>query len=294
MAAITLDGAKLAAEIRRRVRDEIAAHTAAHGPIKLAVLLVGQDHAARLYAETQQRQCVQIGIAYELREFPADTSQRDLVTAIERLNRDPAITGIMLQMPLPRHIDAAAAQFHIDPYKDVEGVNPANIGMLFYEEPILAPCTAQAVMELIRTSGVTVRGANAAVIGQSRIVGRPISMFLLTQMATVIGCHVATRDVRAHAKQADIVVVAVGKAHLVDASYIKPGAVVIDVGINSIREPGPDGELVRRTVGDVDYAAVREVAGAITPVPGGVGPVTVAMLLRNCVEAARKQLEERI
>ena len=289
MPAQILDGAAYAAEIRAQVTREVAWYNAHHGTIKLCAVLVGTDAGGRLYAESQRKLSVKVGVEYELVELPEATTQAELLAAIDRLNADATVTGIILQLPLPAHIDTAAAQYRIDPYKDVEGVSPANIGMLFYGVPIIAPCTALAVTELIRRSGVPVRGAEAVIVGQSRIVGRPVSMFLLTQMATVTGCHVATRDLAAHARQADILVVAVGKARLIGTRHVKPGAVVIDVGINRITEEGPDGKVRRRTVGDVDFDAVAPLASHITPVPGGVGPLTVAMLLRNTLEAARKQ-----
>ncbi len=294
MPATILDGAAYAAEIRAEVTRQVAWHNAHHGPIKLVAVLVGSDAAGRIYAESQRKLSVKVGVQYELVELPDSATQAELLTVIDRLNADPGVTGIILQLPLPPHIDTAAAQYRIDPYKDVEGVNPANIGLLFYGEPIIAPCTALAVTELVRRSGVTERGANAVVIGQSRIVGKPVTMFLLERMATVTGCHIATRDLAAHTRQADILVVAVGKPRLVGADLVKPGAVVIDVGINRISERDDSGKEIRRTVGDVDFESVAAVAGAISPVPGGVGPLTVAMLLRNTVEAARKQLARRI
>jgi len=294
MPAQILDGAAFAAEIRTDVTREVAWFNAHHGAIKLCAVLVGSDAAGRVYAESQRKLSVKVGVDYQLVELPDTTTQPELLAVIDRLNRDPAVTGILLQLPLPPHIDAAAAQYRIDPYKDVEGVNPANIGMLFYGEPIIAPCTALAVTELIGRSGVVQRGAHAVVVGQSRIVGRPVTMFLLTHEATVTGCHIATRDLAQHTRQADILVVAIGKPRAIGADHVKPGAVVIDVGINRVTEPGPDGKPVKRTVGDVDFAAVAPVVGAISPVPGGVGPVTVAMLLRNTVEAARKQLHRRL
>jgi len=294
MPARILDGNQIAAEIRNEVSARIAAHTVRHGPIRLCAILIGDDRAARVYADSQRKRCLQAGVQHELVELPASATQAELLAVIDRLNADPGVTGIMLQLPLPAGLDPAVAQYRIDPYKDVEGVSPANIGWLFYDAPILAPCTALAVMEMIRRSGVEVRGAQAVVVGQSRIVGRPISMFLTTQMATVTACHVATRDLAAHTRQADILVVAVGRPGVVGPQHVKPGAVVIDVGINTLRERDAGGNEIRRTVGDVDFEAVREVAGAITPVPGGVGPVTVAMLLRNVVEAARKQLDRRV
>lgn len=294
MPAQILDGASYAAEIRNEVSSRIARFTIEHGPIKLCSILVGSNAGARLYAESQKKRCLQAGVKHELVELAESVAQAELLATIDSLNRDPAVTGIMLHLPLPGHIDAALAQYRIDPYKDVEGVNPANIGLLFYDVPIIAPCTALAVNELIQRSGVPVRGADAVVVGQSRIVGRPIGMFLTTQMATVTGCHVETRDLRAHTLRADILVVAVGKPHILDGSYIKPGAVVIDVGINSIVQRDASGRETRRTVGDVEFESAARVAGYITPVPGGVGPMTVAMLLRNVVEAARKQLSRMI
>ncbi|MCC6359553.1 MAG: bifunctional 5,10-methylenetetrahydrofolate dehydrogenase/5,10-methenyltetrahydrofolate cyclohydrolase [Phycisphaerales bacterium] len=294
MPAQILDGNAFAAEIRNEVSAQIAAHTHSHGPIRLVSVLVGDNPAALIYAESQKKRCLQAGILHDLLQLPDDIGQAQLLAEIDRLNHDASVTGIMVHLPLPTWIDAATVQYRIDPYKDVEGVNPANIGLLFYDEPIIAPCTALAVDEMIRRSGVQVYGANAVVVGQSRIVGRPVTMFLTTQMATVTACHAATRDLAAFARNADILVVAVGKARLVGGAMIKPGALVIDVGINSIREKNAAGEEVRRTVGDVDFDSAVQVAGHITPVPGGVGPLTVAMLLRNTVLAASKQLDRRL
>lgn len=294
MGAVILDGIQVAEDLRNQIGAQIADYTIRHGPIRLAAILVGENRSARIYADSQRKRCLQAGIHHELIELPETLREPELLARIDALNADRAVTGIMLQLPLPPGIEPAVAQYRIDPYKDVEGVSPANIGWLFYEQPILAPCTALAAIELIRRSGAAVRGAEAVVIGQSRIAGRPIAAFLTGQLATVTACHIETRDVIAHARRADILVVAVGKPRLVGAKYVKPGAVVIDVGINSVRERDSDGVEVRRTVGDVDFAAVAPIAGAITPVPGGVGPVTVAMLLRNTVEAALKQLDRRV
>ncbi len=294
MPAQILDGKAAAADLRNEVSRRIAEYTTRHGPIRLAAILVGQNRAARIYADSQRHRCLQAGVQHELIELPDQVTQAELLAEIDRLNADPGVTGIMLQLPLPEPLDAAVAQYRIDPYKDVEGVNPANIGWLFYGEPILAPCTALSVMELVKRSGAEVRGAEAVVIGQSRIVGRPISMFLTTQMATVTGCHIDTRDVQTHARRADILVVAIGQPRAIGPEFVKPGAVVIDVGINSVRERDESGQEIRRTVGDVDFERVVDVAGAISPVPGGVGPVTVIMLLRNTVEAAFKQLNRRV
>jgi methylenetetrahydrofolate dehydrogenase (NADP+)/methenyltetrahydrofolate cyclohydrolase len=294
MSAKILDGNQIAAEIRNNVSARIAAYTVRHGELRLCAVLVGSDPAARVYADSQRRRCLQAGVQHELVELAESTTQNELLAEIDRLNSDPGVTGVMIQLPLPAHLDPAAAQYRIDPYKDVEGVNPANIGWLFYDAPILAPCTALAVMEMIERSGVEVRGAEAVVVGQSRIVGRPISMFLTTQMATVTACHISTRDLAAHTRAADILVVAVGKPHIIGRDHVKTGAVVIDVGINRIKQRDAGGGEKRVTVGDVDLDAVAGVASAITPVPGGVGPVTVAMLLQNTAEAAWKQLDRRV
>jgi methylenetetrahydrofolate dehydrogenase (NADP+)/methenyltetrahydrofolate cyclohydrolase len=289
MTATILHGTSFAAEIRTEVTRAVARYNPAFGPIKLCAILVGTDAQGRLYADNQRKLSVVVGVQYELIELPDSTRQEQLYAEIDRLNADPTVTGIILQLPLPAHIDTAAAQYRIDPYKDVEGVNPANIGWLFYGEPIIAPCTALAVNEMIRRSGVTVRGSEAVVVGQSRIVGKPVTMFLLDQMATVTGCQITTQDLPSHTRRADILVVAVGQPRLIGAEHVKRGAVVIDVGINRITTTDAAGKKVRRTVGDVDFEAVVPLASAITPVPGGIGPLTVAMLLRNTVEAARKQ-----
>jgi len=290
MGARIIDGTALAREIRERTREQVAEMTKAGHRLKLAALLVGAPPAGLVYAGSQRLQCERMGIAYELHQLPEDSQADDIAERIARLHADPTVTGIMLHMPLPPGVDAAAMQYRIDPYKDVEGVNPANIGFCFYGQPIIAPCAALATVELVRASGVEICGAEAVVVGQGAIVGRPITTFLLQQMATVTGCHVATRDLAAHTRRADILVVAVGYAGLITREHVKPGAVVIDVGVNRVKTTGADGQTVVKTVGDVDFEAVREVAGAITPVPGGVGPMTVAVLLRNTVEAAKKQL----
>ncbi|MFO0837068.1 MAG: bifunctional 5,10-methylenetetrahydrofolate dehydrogenase/5,10-methenyltetrahydrofolate cyclohydrolase [Phycisphaerae bacterium] len=294
MPARILDGAAYAAEIRESVAAQVREFEARHAPVRLCALLVGQDEASKLYAASQQRQCAKVGIDYELAEMPAGTTQNELHARIDELNANAAVTGVILQLPLPPALDSAAAQYRIDPYKDVEGVNPANIGLLFYGEPIIAPCTALAVNEMIRRSGMTVRGAHAVVVGQSRIVGKPVTMFLTTQDATVTACQKFTRDLSAHTRSADLLIVAIGQARAITADYVRPGAVVIDVGINRVVERDAAGNEQARTVGDVDFEGVSQVAGALTPVPGGVGPLTVAMLLRNTVEAARKQLQRPV
>jgi methylenetetrahydrofolate dehydrogenase (NADP+)/methenyltetrahydrofolate cyclohydrolase len=217
-----------------------------------------------------------------LRTLPASADEPAVAAVLASLNRDPSVTGIMLHLPLPGQLDATALQYQIDPVKDVEGVNPANIGYVVYGHTLIAPCTALAVIELIKSTGVTLRGAEAVVVGASEIAGKPIALLLTGEMATVTLCHVATRDLSAHTRRGEVLVVAVGKPGLITAEHVREGAVVIDVGIN--RVAGPDG--TKKTVGDVDFDRVKDRVGWITPVPGGVGPMTVAMLLKNTLRSA--------
>ncbi len=291
MAAKIIDGHAVAERIRVDVRRQVEEFAQKGVRLKLAALMVGAPPAGLVYARSQERQCAEMGIAYELIQLPLECGAEGLAERIEQLNRDPAVTGIMMHLPLPQWIDTTAMQYRINPYKDVEGVNASNIGMVFYAEPIIAPCTALAVMELVRETRTEIRSAEAVVVGQGPIVGLPISVFLVQQMATVTCCHIATRDLAAHTRRADLLIVAAGKPGLITADLVKPGSVVIDVGINRVKTINAEGQSTVKTVGDVDFDAVREVAGAVTPVPGGVGPVTVATLLRNTVEAARKQME---
>jgi len=290
MAAAVIDGKQLAERMRAEIRRQVEALAKEGKRLKLAAVVVGEPPAGMVYTRSQARLCEQIGIDYALVKLPAECDAASAARQIEELNQDPSVTGIMVHLPLPPWIDAPSLQYRIDPFKDVEGVNPANLGMVFYDQPILAPCTALAVVELVRQTKMELRGAEAVVVGQGAIVGLPISMFLIQQWATVTGCHIETRDLAAHTRRADLLVVAAGKPGLITAEHVKPGAAVIDVGINRVKTTDADGREVSRTVGDVDLDAVREVAGAITPVPGGVGPVTVTMLLRNTVQAALKQM----
>ena len=280
-----IDGAALAARVRLEVKDRIAALKEAGKRIQLTAILVGSPPGAELYAQRQADSCRAVGIEYELLKLPADASQRDVKHHIRRLNKEPAVTGIMLHLPLPDHMDAPRLQYEIDVLKDVEGVNPANIGYVVYGHTLIAPCTALAVIELIKSTGVRLRGAEATVVGASEIAGKPIALLLTEQMATVTLCHIATRDLPEHTRRAEVLVVAVGKAGLIRAEHVREGAVVIDVGIN--RVTGPDGTA--RTVGDVEFPGVRDRAARITPVPGGVGPMTVAMLLKNTLRSAELQ-----
>lgn len=276
--------------VGRRIKHEAAAQVSALNDkgvrVSLDAIIVGDPEVGGIYARSQRKRCSDVGIEYRLHRLGADASESDIRGLIQKLNADSDVTGILLNFPLPEGIDAPAMQYCIDPYKDVEGVNPSNIGLLFYDQPIIAPCTALAVMEILREAGVNPRGLHAVVVGQGAIAGRPVSLFLLQQMATVTSCHIATRDLCRHTREADLLIVAVGKPDLIKAEHVKPGAIVIDVGINTVQ--GADGG--RAIVGDVAFAEVEQVASVLTPVPGGVGPVTVAILLRSAAEAAGKQI----
>jgi methylenetetrahydrofolate dehydrogenase (NADP+) / methenyltetrahydrofolate cyclohydrolase len=291
MTARLLDGKQLAEQIRQQTVQRVARIAAAGGtrPPTLAAVLVGSDSGAELYADSQRKKCEELGIGYRLERLGAGAKPDDLLALIARLNEDRGVDGIIIQQPLPKDWDAAAAQSAIRPEKDIEGASPMSLGLLAYGRPVMLPCTALAAWELIVASGVKVEGAEAVVIGRSQIVGRPIGLILLGHHATVTTCHTRTRDLAGVARRADILVVAAGRPRMVTADFVKPGAVVIDVGTNRISESGPDGKPVKRTVGDVDFQSVSPVAGWLSPVPGGVGPVTVALLLRNLVEAAERQ-----
>ncbi len=293
MTATLIDGNQLAETIRGDVRRQTEALAAQGRKLRLAALLVGEPPASLVYARSQEKQCEAMGIEYQVTRLPADCDASCVADRIAEFNEDPGVTGIMLNLPLPPWIDVHDMQYRIDPYKDVEGVNPANIGLVFYGQPIIAPCTALAVVELVQTLNMSLRGIHAVVVGQGAIVGRPISVLLIQKDATVTACNEHTPDLAQYTRTADLLVVAAGKAGLITVDHVKPGAVVIDVGINRVKGTDVNGAEVSRTVGDVDFRAVREVAGAITPVPGGVGPVTVAMLMRNTVEAARKQASRK-
>ena len=289
MSAKIIDGAALATALRDEVAGRVARLSAQGRAVHLTAILVGSTPAGELYAERQRQACQAVGINYDLRTLPADVSAQTLRNTIQSLNHDPSVTGIMLHLPLPRHLDATEMQYQIDPIKDVEGVNPANIGYVVYGHTLIAPCTAMAVIELIASTGVALRGAEAVVIGASEIAGKPIALLLAEQMATITLCHIATKDLAQHTRRAEILVVAVGKPNLIGADMVRPGAIAIDVGIN--RVTAPDG--TKKTVGDVDFDSVKEKAAFITPVPGGVGPMTVSMLLKNTLRSAELAMPDK-
>jgi methylenetetrahydrofolate dehydrogenase (NADP+)/methenyltetrahydrofolate cyclohydrolase len=282
MSAKIIDGSSLAQTIREEVKRGVGRLAGKGRAVSLTAILVGSTPAGELYAQRQRQACEAVRVNYELKTLPADTDARRLEQTIHALNHDASVTGIMLHLPLPEHLDPTEMQYAIDPVKDVEGVNPANIGYVVYGHTLIAPCTALAVIELIKSTGVALRGAEAVVVGASEIAGKPITLLLAEQMATATLCHIATRELASHTRRAEVLVVAVGKPGLIKGADIREGAVVIDVGINRVTQP--DG--TKKTVGDVEFETAKDRAGWITPVPGGVGPMTVAMLLKNTLRSA--------
>jgi methylenetetrahydrofolate dehydrogenase (NADP+)/methenyltetrahydrofolate cyclohydrolase len=299
MSAKLLEGAPIAEAVKAKVKEDLAALAKQGVQPKLVAVMLGANPGAVAYAKMQRRACEEVGIGFELMEMPEDTTQDGLEKAICKLNDDGSVSSVILQMPVPPQIDARAVQNIIAQRKDVDGVNPANMGLIVFGRPRLAPCTALSVMSLAKASGMDVYGKEVVVVGHSEIVGKPVALLLVDAYATrdecgktdkmagatVTTCHIGTSqrgDLASHTKRADMLVVAVGRAGLVNGDMIKAGAVVIDVGINRV-----EGKIV----GDVDFETAKEVASQITPVPGGVGVVTTAMLLRNTVEAAQWQLE---
>ena len=282
MPAQVIDGTAIAAKLREQIRERATALRANGKPIRLVALLVGGTPAGEIYATRQRETCAEVGIDYELVSLPKTSTFAELSTTIDTLNRDAGVTGIMVHLPLPADVDPTKLQAEIDPVKDVEGVSPANIGYVIYGKEIIVPCTALAAIELIRSTGYRLEGAEAVVVGASAIAGRPAALLLTQAGATVTICHKFTRDLKSHTRRADVVVVAAGVPNLIAADHIREGAVVIDVGINRVTTL--DGTT--KTVGDVNFDDVKEKAAYLSPVPGGVGPMTVTMLLNNVVRAA--------
>jgi len=279
MSATLIDGKALSAAVRERLVERIRA---ANRPVRLDALLVGSDRAAAIYAENQAKTCAAIGIDYRLHRLPDGAGYDDIAGRVLLLNTDDEVRAIMMHLPLPHGVDHERIQALIAPEKDVEGVNPSNIGNVVYGRRSLVPCTALASVELIESTGVELRGARAVIVGASNIVGKPIAVLLMRAEATVVSTNKFTRAIAELTRSADILVAAAGVPRLITGEMVKPGAVVVDVGIN--RVTGIDGKPM--TVGDVAFEEVLEVASHVTPVPGGVGPMTVAMLLRNTVDAA--------
>jgi len=283
MQARIIDGKRVAAELRQQLKEEAAALAERGITPGLATVLVGEDPASQVYVRMKEKACAEIGIMSRGVRPSADIPQKDLIEQIEELNRDPAIHGILVQLPLPRHLDAPEVLQHVSPAKDVDGFHPLNLGRLlsakYWEElPRFVPCTPAGIIHLIDSTGQEIEGKNAVVVGRSIIVGKPVAMLLLARQATVTVCHSRTSNLGAVTREADILVVAAGVPRLIKGEMIKEGAVVIDVGVNRLEEG---------LVGDVDFESAKDVAGFITPVPGGVGPMTITMLLANTVKAAK-------
>jgi methylenetetrahydrofolate dehydrogenase (NADP+) / methenyltetrahydrofolate cyclohydrolase len=322
MSATIIDGEALAAKMNEKISSDAAELRAAGRAPKLVAVMAGDNPASKMYARMQARSCDAVGIEYELLELPAEITEEDLLAKVEELNADAAVSGLILQMPVPSHIDARKVQVTIAPAKDVEGMHPENMGRLFYGGGLVAPCTPMAAVELLRQTCDDLAGKETVIVGHSEIVGKPIAAILLQSPSaspTVTVCHVATKDIAAHTKRAEVLFVAAGVSQakwmgysrrkkagedvslpdlspLISADMLSPGAIVIDVAINRIPkgfdendEPlkNEKGKRAMKTVGDVDFEAAKEVVGAITPVPGGVGPVTVAMLLSNTIACAK-------
>ena len=279
MSAQIIDGKALAAQVRQdikqRVERRLAAGVRAPG---LAVILVGENPASQVYVGSKRRGCEECGILSIAHDLPAETSEKRLLSLIDELNADPTVDGILVQLPLPEHINEEAVIERIHPDKDVDGFHPYNIGRLTIQMPTMRPCTPRGVMTMLESTGVDLTGMDAVIVGASNIVGRPMALELLLARCTVTVCHSRTKDLEAKVRAADLVVVGVGRPEMVKGDWIKPGAIVVDVGINRLES----GKLV----GDVEFAGASEKAGWITPVPGGVGPMTVATLLQNTVDAA--------
>ena len=281
MAARLLDGKSLAAQVRAQVKEKVAALSQRGITPGLAVILAGDDPASRVYVRNKIRACEETGVRSQLFEYPAAVAEAELLSRVEALNRDRGVHAILVQLPLPRQVDAHRVLESVSPAKDVDGFHESNLGALLAGRPQVVPCTPAGVMRLLEHAKVPLSGRRAVVIGRSNIVGKPLALLLLQKDATVTLCHSKTADLENVARQADILVAAIGRAKLVGAAMVKPGACVVDVGVNRLA----DGSLA----GDVDFDTVKNIAGWITPVPGGVGPMTIAMLLENCVHAAQSQ-----
>lgn len=274
-----IDGKKISAEIKEELKQEVAAMKAEGKEIALAVIQVGEDPASSVYVRNKKKACEYIGIQSVSYEIPEDSTQQELLDLVDKCNKDPEINGILVQLPLPAHMDEDAVIHAIDPKKDVDGFHPVSVGNMVIGNDGFLPCTPAGIIELLKRSGAEISGKECVVVGRSNIVGKPMAMLLLRENGTVTVCHSRTRNLREVCSRADILVVAIGKPKFIDASYVKEGAVIIDVGIHRNEH--------NKLCGDVDFDAVKEKTSAITPVPGGVGPMTIAMLMKNCVQSKK-------
>lgn len=272
-----IDGKKISKDIKDELKEQVAQYKEQGVEIALAVIQVGQDPASTVYVGNKKKACEYIGIKSVAYELPEETTETELLEIIDKLNKDDSIYGILVQLPVPKHISEDRIIQAIDPKKDVDGFHPQSVGALSIGQPGFVSCTPAGVIQLLKRSGISIEGKECVVIGRSNIVGKPMSLLLLRENGTVTICHSRTKDIKEVTKRADILVVAIGKPKMIDASYVKEGAVVIDVGIHRDEN--------NKLCGDVDFDSVEPIASAITPVPGGVGPMTIAMLMNNCVEA---------
>ncbi len=294
MSASIIDGKAIAEKMREQVRQSVARMQEEHGYTPgLATVLVGTDPASATYVRSKRKTCEELGIRSIGHELPADATQEQVESVVAALNADPSVNGILVQLPLPKHLNEEAVLNSISLEKDVDGFHPVNIGRLALKgrEPLFIPCTPYGCIVLLEESGIQMKGAEAVVVGRSNIVGLPVAMLLQKRDATVTICHSRTRDLAEHVRRADIVIAAIGQPEMITGDMLKPGAAVIDVGIN--QKEDPTAKRGYRLVGDVDYESAKEVAGAITPVPGGVGPMTIAMLMKNTLRAAEIALEKQ-
>lgn len=282
MAATLIDGKALAANMRENLAQDVAALKEKGVVPGLAVVLVGDDPASRVYVSMKEKACAKVGIYSDEHRLPAETSQEELLALVEQLNNDARIDGILVQLPLPEHIDEDAVITAIDPEKDVDGFHPESVGRLVTGNPTFRSCTPYGVMKMLESIDCGLDGKEVVVVGRSNIVGKPVALMCLAENATVTVCHSRTRDLPGHVKRADVVIAAVGRTEMIKGEWIKEGAVVIDVGINR-QEDG-------RLLGDVEFETAKEKASYITPVPGGVGPMTITMLLENTVQSSRRRL----
>jgi methylenetetrahydrofolate dehydrogenase (NADP+)/methenyltetrahydrofolate cyclohydrolase len=290
MTAQIIDGKQVAADMRVELKEQVAELKEKGIVPGLGVILVGEDPASKSYVTAKERACENIGIYSDNNRLPAETSQEELMALVEKMNKDPKINGILVQLPLPKGLNEAEVLLAIDPAKDVDGFHPVNVGKMVVGEKAFLPCTPHGVVQLLKRSGVTIEGAEVVIVGRSNIVGKPLANMLIQKKpnanATVTVCHTRTKDLTYHTKRADIVIAAAGRPNTVTADMVKEGVVVIDVGVNRVEDATK--KRGYRLVGDVDFEAVKEKASFITPVPGGVGPMTITMLLYNTVESAKK------
>jgi methylenetetrahydrofolate dehydrogenase (NADP+)/methenyltetrahydrofolate cyclohydrolase len=293
MTAKIIDGQAMAAQIREEVKGEVGELTSQFGmPPGLEVILIGDDPASAIYVRNKGRASEKVGIRSQTHHLPSTVTTEEVLDLVDRLNADKAVHGFLVQLPVPDQVDEKALQHRISPAKDVDGLHPFNVGLLSQGEDCLVPATPSGIIEMLKREGIPLKGQNVTIVGRSNIVGKPLYMLCIREHATPTICHTRTRDLAAETRRADILVAAVGVPQLIKADMVKPGAVVIDVGTSRVDDP--TAEQGWRWSGDVAFDEVKEVASFITPVPGGVGPLTIAMLLKNCAKAARRLLSGEV